>query len=212
MDHSSEPGGGVKAKEVLREGLLVLIIGGLVALAANFLSPRGLSLTRDYFPGAQQPPLPAQTNTVPSNTNVLSVAELASAQIKAKGLQVADHDLVVQLFRDPRRDQELIVFVDARNEQHYQEGHIPGAFLFDHYRQENYLPALLPVFQTAQTIVVYCTGGNCEDSEFAALMLREAGVTKEKLFVYPGGITEWQTKGQPLETGLRNSGTLRDKK
>ena len=212
MSHSSEPDGGGKAKGVLLEGLLVLAIGGLVAFTANFLSPRGLMLARDYFPGANPPPLPVQTNIPGSNSNALSVAELAAAHLKAKGLQVADHDLAVQFFRDPRRNQELIVFVDARNEEHYEEGHVPRAFLFDHYHPENYLPALLPVCLSAQTVVVYCTGGNCEDSEFAALMLREAGVTNEKLFVYPGGITEWQTKGLPLETGARNSGILRDQK
>jgi rhodanese-related sulfurtransferase len=178
------------------------VFGGLVALAANFLSPRGLSLTRDYFPVRFQ--ADARVTTTGES------ADLTEEHLTAQGLPLADHQLVARLFHDPRRDQELIVFVDARDEQHYMAGHIPGAYPFDRYRLENYLPSLLPVCQTAETIVIYCTGGSCEDSGFAALTLRDAGVGNAKLFVYSGGITEWQNTGLPLETGTRNSGTLRD--
>lgn len=188
--------------DVLRESCVVLVCGGLVALAANVLSPRGLSITRNHFP------VPAQTNAPVSNTGALP--DLTGGHLESLGLQLADHELAARLFRDPRRDQELIVFVDARDETHYLAGHIPGAYPFDRYRLENYLPSLLPVCQTAEAIVVYCSGGNCEDSEFAALTLRDAGVGIGKLFVYSGGITEWQNKGLPLETGTRNSGTLGD--
>lgn len=202
--HRSPPGGRRMAWSVLLEGGVVLAIGGLIALAANFISPRGLSLTRDYFP------VPAQANTPPSNTNAHAVADLATNHLKALGLQVADHNQAARFFRDPRRDQELIVFVDARDEQHYAAGHAPGAYLFDPYRPESYLPALLPVCLSADTIVIYCTGGNCEDSELAAQTLRDAGVPPDKILIYPGGIAEWQSKGLPIETGSRNSGNIRD--
>lgn len=190
-----------ETKRVLLEATFLLLCGALVALTANFFSPRGLSLPRDYFPGSAAPSATV-TNTVTSTTE----------RLHAKGLQVADSNLVVQLFGDPRRAQELIVFVDARNAQHYQEGHIPGAWLFDHYHAEDFFPTVRPVCQTALQIVVYCTGGTCEDSEFAAATLRDTGVPKEKLFVYPGGITEWQAVGMPVETGARNSGALREPK
>ena len=201
MSRASEPGGRGRARNILRESGAVLVIGGLVALTANFLSPRGLSLTRDYFPV----PALAVVST-PGDS-----PDLTGDHLKSLGLQLADHELAARLFRDPRRDQELIVFVDARDEPHYQAGHVPGAYPFDRYRLENHLPSLLPVCQTAETIVIYCTGGNCEDSEFAALALRDAGVGHAKLFVYSGGIAEWQSSGLPLETGTRNSGTLRER-
>jgi rhodanese-related sulfurtransferase len=56
--------------------------------------------------------------------------------------------------------------------------------------------------------VVYCNGGECEDSEFAAIMLRDAGVPREMLFVFAGGIVEWKAAGLPVETGPRGSGQL----
>jgi rhodanese-related sulfurtransferase len=59
---------------------------------------------------------------------------------------------------------------------------------------------------------VYCTGGDCEDSEFTAIFLRDVGIPKEKLFVYGGGMTDWTTNGLPVEIGGRKSGNFRHTK
>lgn len=206
------------ARIVLLEALAVALAGLLFGLAANQLSPRGLTLTRNYFPGSSPPASPAPpggnqaTNAAGTNTPAASLADLAAARLKEKGLQLVNSNLVVQLYRDPKFQQELFIFVDARDDQHYQEGHVPGAYQFDHYRAENYLAAVLPVCQTAEQIVVYCNGGNCEDSEFAAVTLASAGVPKDRLLIYGGGMTEWVTNGLPIEVGSRKSGVLKDAK
>jgi len=207
-------------KEVLLEGILVGVVGVAVALAANALSPQGLKLTRDYFPGA--PPrihasAPAGTNGLAAaqgtNSPAPSSQELLAARLKQNGLQLIGTDEVLKLFQDPRREQDLVVFIDARQDHPYHAGHIPGAYQFDHFHAENYLAAVLPVSQAAQQIVVYCHGGECEDSEFAAVMLtRDAGIAKEKVFVYGGGITEWTDRGLPVEIGSRKSGELSGQK
>lgn len=206
---------GTRVKQFLWECLLIAGLGGAVAFVANGLSPRGLKLTTDYFPGAIQSSLPAATVTPESpslgHTNAaLTAAEVVlAARLQAKGLQLATSDQAAQLFRDPRQEQELVVFIDARNDWHYQQGHIPGAYQFDHYRAADYLAAVLPVCQTAEQIVIYCTGGDCEDSEFAAIFLHQAGIPVEKLLVYAGGMAEWTAKGLPVEIGVRHSGNLR---
>jgi rhodanese-related sulfurtransferase len=203
------------AKGVLVEGVIVALAGALFAFAANEVSPRGLTLTRNYFPGAARSSLPTATatqltpGTGDTNVAVPSPAKLLAARLQAKGLQLVDSNQVVQLFRDPRYEQELVVFIDARDDRHYQEGHIPGAYQFDHYRAENYLATVLPACQSAERIVVYCTGGDCEDSEFTALTLRDVGIPKERLFVYGGGMAEWATNGLPVEVGERKSGNFR---
>src|ERR1035437_8536697 len=141
------------AKRVLAEGLIVALSGALFAFAANEVSPRGLTLARNYFPGSSQRSHPATAaSTQPPGTGLSratppSAAEVLAARLRAKGLQLVDSNQVTQLFRDPRYDQELVVFVDARDDRHYQEGHIPGAYQFDHYRAENYLATVLPVCQ-----------------------------------------------------------------
>ena len=109
----------------------------------------------------------------------------------------------------PRRDQDWVIFIDARDDQHYQAGHIPGAYHFDRFHPEDYLTNVVQVCLTAQRIVFYCNGGDCDDSEHAAIMLRDSiGIPKEKVFVYGGGMAEWTSKGLPIEVGARNSGQL----
>jgi rhodanese-related sulfurtransferase len=186
------------------------------ALLANQLSPRGLKLTRDFFPKAIKAGSPPRQSThapAPgSGTNSAAVPEALAARLREQGLQLLEHDRAVALYQAPEYAQERIIFVDARNDQHYPVGHIPGAFQLDHYHPENYLPAVLPACLAAQKIVVYCTGGDCEDSEFTAVMLTQAGVPLDKLLIYAGGFTEWSAHGLPVEIGARKSGTLRDPK
>src|SRR5437016_5766093 len=201
-------------KRVLLEALILAAAGLVLALAANLISPRGLSLSRNYFPRTTETTSGAGSTTVgtapATNTAAHTALEVVAARLKEKGLQPIDGKEAIQLFRDPQYEQDLIVFVDARDDHHYQEGHIPGAYQFDRYYPEKYLPAVLPVCLNAAKVMVYCAGGDCEDSEFAALALKDAGVQQERLFVYAGGITEWSTNGVPVEVGGRKSGNMRD--
>jgi rhodanese-related sulfurtransferase len=197
---------------ILREALVVLVAGIALALAANRISPRGLMLTRDYFPMKGPPPIKAAAGTVTSghasNSPAPAAAELLAARLKEQGLQLVDSGAAARLFHDPRFQQGAIVFIDARDETHYREGHVPGAFELDPYHPETYFPTALPPCQAAEQIVVYCHGGDCDDSVSAALLLRDVGIATNKLFVYGGGITEWTTNGWPVEIGERNSGKL----
>lgn len=200
------------ARLVLSEAALVAAVGLALALAANAISPRGLHLGRDYFPRAEIPSAPIAAPAGPTNmvgrADLLVGQEAAQQPRSPQGLQLVTSNQVVELFRDTRYEQGLVVFVDARNDSLYEAGHIPGAWQLDYYHAERYLPTVLTPCLSAQQVVVYCTGTSCEDSEFAAIMLRDAGVPRENLFVYTNGITEWMTSGLPVETGARRSGQL----
>jgi rhodanese-related sulfurtransferase len=197
-------------KRALQEGALVAVIGAALAFVANGLSPHRLELTKDYFPGTKltSPTPAASTNlagAAAATTN--SPQELLAARFQKEGLQLADSNVVIKFFRDPSREQDGVIFIDARDDEHYGAGHIPGAYHFDRFRPENYLTNVLQVCLTARQIVFYCNGGDCDDSEHAAIMLRDSiGIPNEKVFVYGGGINEWATNGLPIELGPRNSG------
>lgn len=187
-------------------------IGAVLAFAANALSPYRIDLGRDYFPATSlAPPSPSPGSNAISNAaaGTNSSQELLAALLQANGLQLADSNRVVQFFRDPRRAQDGVIFIDARNDEHYRAGHIPGAYEFDHFHPDNYLTNVIQVCLTAEQIVFDCNGGECDDSLQAAVTLRDSlRLPKEKLFVYGGGITEWAANGLPIELGLRNSGQL----
>ena len=179
-----------------------------MAFAANALSPRGLKLTRNYSPGHALASAGAQASA--EGTNAPANQHIIEAQLRAEGLQFVDGREVAKLFADPKKAQELVIFVDARDDDHYQAGHIPGAYQLDHYHPEDYLGKVLPACQVAEKVVVYCKGGSCEDSEQTALLLGDSpGVPKNKLFVYTGGFDEWSANHQPIELGERDSGQLK---
>ena len=198
-DHHNHPtprNRGAAIRKVLIEAVLVAAAGAVVAFAANRISPHGLALSRNYFPGA-------------TNASVAAPILSPFEGLKEKGLQWVDAKGALQRFNDPRFKQQRVVFIDARDEDQYREGHIPGSYELDAYHPERNLAAILPVCQAAEEIVVYCNGGGCEDSEFAAVTFRDAGIPNLKLFVYAGGMAEWKTNGLPVETGEQNSGTMR---
>jgi hypothetical protein len=49
--------------------------------------------------------------------------------------------------------------------------------------------------------VVYCGGGQCEDSIFMCRELDSAGIPYAKLFLYEGGYHEWVDQQQPTHQG-----------
>ena len=199
----------------LTEAFLIVVFGFPIGLAINAISPKGITLQRNYFPELAVNAPTTDTQEAKGEEGVSRSgddsepsSETVADRLAAKGLQLATHDQVVDLFQDPRYEQGLLVFVDARNDAHFQEGHIPSAYQFDHYRMDEYLAEVLPMCEIAEQVVVYCTGGNCEDSEFAAIDLVELGVPSEKIAVYGGGIAEWKDQGMPIEQGPRLSGNI----
>lgn len=202
--------------KIVIEALIVAVTGLGLALAANVVSPRGLVLSRNYFPAGPATPAPAQ-KSVPSATNAPvddQAAEAAevSGRLRDKGLQEVKRSQVEQLLRSPLYQDGRIIFVDARDEDHYQDGHIPGACQLNPYHPEKELGNVLPLCQAAQKVIVYCTGGECEDADTTAILLQDSGVPATNLFVYGGGFTEWEDRHLPVETGARNSGMLRSSK
>lgn len=201
-------------RSVLLEALCVAVAVAALALAANALSPRGLRLGRDYFPRVQpvaatgvQPETRSGVKE-PDPAREAAAADRVLERLAQQGLGIATAEEMTAWFADPGYAAGLTVFVDARDEAQYAAGHIPGAWQFHHYRAETQLPLVLPACLNALRVAVYCRGGDCEDSAFAALMLRDAGVPAGNIYVYPGGITEWKAREMPVERGARGSGEL----
>jgi rhodanese-related sulfurtransferase len=186
---------------ILYEALVVALVGICAALTANHFSPRGIKLTRDYFPAGKA--IEGASGVVEKGP-ALGEAGI-EARLRAQNLGVVGLSEVQELFADPRREQEQLIFVDARNRKRYEEGHVPGAYHLDHFYPDETLAEVLPAAMGAERVVVYCNGGGCEDSEFVAVFLREAGVPGDRLFVYPGGMMEWREAGWPVELGQRGS-------
>ena len=77
------------------------------------------------------------------------------------------------------------IIIDARTQEEYDEGHIPGAILIPEYEIADRAEKELP--DKDQLILVYCRSGR--RSKIAADELVKLGYTNVKEF---GGIIDWE--------------------
>ena len=88
-----------------------------------------------------------------------------------------------------------VLFVDARDEGYYNQGHIQGAM------KNAFLMEIIFNIEALQSkdapLVVYCGDPGCGDSEELAYNLKDSGFTK--LYVFKGGWLEWSAAGYPSE-------------
>ena len=77
------------------------------------------------------------------------------------------------------------IIIDARTQEEYDQGHIPGAILIPEYEIADRAEKELP--DKAQLILVYCRSGR--RSKIAADELVKLGYTNVKEF---GGIIDWE--------------------
>ena len=77
------------------------------------------------------------------------------------------------------------IIIDARTQEEYDEGHIPGAIMIPEYEIADRAEKELP--DKDQLILVYCRSGR--RSKIAAEALAKLGYTNIKEF---GGIIDWE--------------------
>ena len=99
---------------------------------------------------------------------------------------------------DASRARKLIeggepLIVDVREQDEWDEGHIPGAVHIPRGYLESRIERAAP--DPARPIVVYCASGN--RSAFAAKTLEELGY--EDIASLAGGFTDWKRNGFPVE-------------
>ena len=179
-------------KQTISEALVFVVLACGVGLVVNAQRRDGLDLTRDYFP--------ALSSTARASIRADDPVALDSA---GEPLQ---HDFQTVSLSEAleyyQRGDSSIVFVDARDDEHYQKCRIPQALQFDYYHPERYLPEVLDFAADADVVILYCNGGNCEDSLLAARYLTEEidqPLTFENVYVFEGGIQAWHKAGYERE-------------
>ena len=91
-------------------------------------------------------------------------------------------------------DQNML-FVDARSEEYYLEGHIPKAICNDN------LDLLITKMEEHISIddgfIVYCSDDDCGSSEELAYLLQEQGFSN--IYLFKGGWKQWIDNNLPIE-------------
>jgi rhodanese-related sulfurtransferase len=84
----------------------------------------------------------------------------------------------------------VALFIDAREADFFEEGHIPGAVNLSVAAIKSTVPAGVPL---DRPLIVYCSGGDCEDSGVVARALLKMGC--RDVAVFAGGWEEWSAAG-----------------
>ncbi len=95
------------------------------------------------------------------------------------------------------------LFLDARRTKDFAQGHVGGARSFPVWEaalvKERVEGLVAEGRDQALPVVLYCSGGECEDSHMLAQTLFGAGF--ENLLVYRDGFPDWVKRGGVVRTG-----------
>lgn len=161
-------------QKTIKEIIILVVVSVALALAANTFSPKGIALVGQWDIAK----------------GVISASPAGDAADRPEEI-----DSVVRakdLF-----DKEDVLFVDARSQNHYENGHIPGAVPLPVGQFEERIESFLNRYPSEQPIVIYCSGRTCEDSHDLAQFLSDVGFTNVRIFI--DGFPGWEAQGYPIE-------------
>jgi rhodanese-related sulfurtransferase len=123
---------------------------------------------------------------------------LAGANTSAVSLDQGDGEISVKdaamLFASGRA-----VFLDARSQFEYEQGHIQGALSLPPREFASQFQDIKPRLMSKEVIITYCDGERCPLSHALAEHLRGAGMKNVR--VLKNGWTLWTTEKLPVEKG-----------
>jgi rhodanese-related sulfurtransferase len=96
-------------------------------------------------------------------------------------------------------DAQSAIFIDARIESEYNQGHIAGALNIPFDKKIYKLRDLKENLPIDCVYVIYCGGGSCVVADEVALYFCQNGYQDGKIFVYQDGYEAWVEAGFPSE-------------
>jgi rhodanese-related sulfurtransferase len=186
-------------KTVVLPAIVTVIMGTLIGVGVNATRATGkkINVSRDYFKTVEVD----RPETGDSGKEPAVSAE--SEGLPAHDFIPISLDEVIDLYQSDGYYTGDIVFVDARDEEHYEEQRIPGSLHLYHYSADVMFENIEPDLEAATTVVVYCAGGQCEDSILLAGFLLESGVPYEKIRLFEGGMNAWLSEELDTVSGPR---------
>jgi rhodanese-related sulfurtransferase len=147
------------------------------------------------------PPAPATAPAAAPPTATAPAAELHAVTIPPVPASEPFVELTPQQV-DLLYDRHSL-FIDARMTSQFEEGHVAGALSIPIWEAGVPDKIAAAVFEVegdkSRPIVIYCNGGECEDSHNLARMFFDDGYSA--LYVYKDGYPDWLTRARPIHAG-----------
>ena len=115
------------------------------------------------------------------------------AQIENSSLQPQIREISIDLAE--RLFSDSVLFIDARAEEYYHEGHIPNSICNDDF--DSLVYQIEDIITYKNGFVVYCSDDDCGSSEDLAYQLQDQGFTN--IYVFKGGWKQWMENNLPIE-------------
>ena len=115
------------------------------------------------------------------------------AQIENSSLQPQIREISIDVAE--RLFLDSVLFIDARAEEYYLEGHIPNSICNDNF--ESLVYQIEDFITYKNSFVVYCSDDDCGSSEDLAYQLQEQGFTN--IYLFKGGWKQWVENDLPME-------------
>jgi rhodanese-related sulfurtransferase len=91
------------------------------------------------------------------------------------------------------------MFIDSRSLEHFKAGHIENAIRIEAAMFKSGDPPELGLVPRSAIVVIYCSGGQCDESENVAKLLTNSGY--QTVYVLHDGFPGWKALGYPTATG-----------
>lgn len=160
----------------IRQALIIIILSVVFAVGANMLSSNRIPFIGNW----------------PSISNSDSVAVPPSADEGDPPFISLDEAAAKYQSRN-------VVFIDARDSEDYEYGHIKGSINLPYDYLEEYWDRIALGIPKDNDIIICCSGTECESSLFLGREMVYQGY--KKIFIFYGGWREWERAGLPITKG-----------
>ena len=115
------------------------------------------------------------------------------AQIENSSLQLQIREISIDVAE--RLFSDSVLFIDARAEEYYHEGHIPNSICNDDF--DSLILQVEDMIKYSDGFVVYCSDDDCGSSEDLAYQLQDQGFTN--IYLFKGGWKQWMENNLAIE-------------
>ena len=161
-------------RKTIKEIIILVGVSVTLAMLVNFFSPRGIALVGQWD----------------TSRGVITANPTGAAEGKPEEIDTVAR--AGEIF-----DKGDVLFVDARSQDNYEDGHIPGAVSLPVGLFDEQIESFLDRHSPDTRIVTYCSGRTCEDSHNLAQLLSDVGFSHVSVFI--DGFPGWEAQGYPIE-------------
>ena len=186
--------------------IYILIVSSIIGLLINFLRPNGISLSREekqlvwadslnHIKTVDSDSINVNTGKSPSKDSIINLKKNTERNDKTS-VESFKEPITINLKQAYELYNKNIVFLDARENEEYKEGHIKNALNLPYYDFDSYKKVLNNIPKSS-TIVTYCAGTDCDLSILLGKQLFESGY--KKIYIFFGGWNDWLDADYPIE-------------